>query len=102
MDNWVGKLGLLCEPKNRIGLLGSSYFIGIIASMLFVPALSDHIGRKKIFCGTMVVSIIGQIGLIYSHSLTVSTCFMVVLGMTWPGKRVTGINYILEFIPESN
>ena len=73
MDNWVQKLGLLCEPKNRIGLLGSSYFIGIISSMLFVPALSDHIGRKIIFCGTIVVSIIGQIGLMYSHSLTTST-----------------------------
>jgi len=70
MDNWVQKLGLLCEPKNRIGFLGSSYFIGIISAMLFVPALSDHIGRKKIFCATMIVSIIAQVGLVYSNTLT--------------------------------
>lgn len=27
--------------------------------------------------------------------------FMVLLGMTWPGKRVVGISYILEFFPEN-
>ena len=27
---------------------------------------------------------------------------MVLLGMTYAGKRITGFNYILEFIPDSN
>jgi len=98
--NWVDKLGLICEPQNKIGFLGSSYFLGIITSMLFVPALSDTYGRKKIFCITMMVSLIGQYGLITSDSLYKSTLYMILVGMTWPGKRVTGLNYILEFLPE--
>ena len=58
LNNWVIKLGLLCETKSRIGLLGSSYFVGIIAFIVFIPALSDRIGRKSIFCATMFASII--------------------------------------------
>jgi hypothetical protein len=26
---------------------------------------------------------------------------MIMLGATWPGKRVTGLNYILEFFPQA-
>lgn len=26
---------------------------------------------------------------------------MILLGMTWPGKRVTGLNFILEFFPQN-
>jgi hypothetical protein len=33
------------------------------------------------------------------NSLNISFGFMIVLGLTWPGKRVTGITYFLEFIP---
>ena len=37
LDNWVEKLGLLCETKERIGMLGSAYFIGILIALPFVP-----------------------------------------------------------------
>jgi len=100
LDNWVDKLGLLCESQKRVGFLGSSYFLGIIIAMIFIPYLSDIYGRKKIFCLTMVASIIGQVGLIVSTNLYSSTLYMVLLGMTWPGKRVTGLSYNLEFLPE--
>lgn len=68
--------------------------------MLVVPAMSDYFGRKNIFCATMIVSIIAQYGLINSSSIETSTMFMIMLGATWPGKRVTGLNFILEFFPE--
>jgi len=45
LDNWVNKMDLLCKPKSEIGFLGSSFFIGIIISIAFVPRLSDSIGR---------------------------------------------------------
>jgi len=99
IDNWVEKLSLLCETHEKVGFLGSSYFIGMITALLFVPALSDSYGRKSIFCVTMFFSVISQICLIYSNTLYMSTIFMFILGLTWPGKRVTGLNYALEFIP---
>ena len=97
--NWVDKLGLLCESHQRIGFLGSSYFIGVVIALMFVPALSDRIGRREMFCITLLVSIAAQIGLMWSNSLNISFAFMIILGLTWPGKRVTGITYFLEFIP---
>jgi Na+/melibiose symporter-like transporter len=69
--------------------------------MLVVPALSDFFGRKNIFCATMVLSIIAQYGLIVAKDLNTATIFMILAGATWPGKRVTGLNYLLEFIPEN-
>ena len=51
------------------------------------------------FCMTLLVSIAAQIGLMMSNSLNLSFAFMILLGLTWPGKRVTGITYFLEFIP---
>jgi len=37
LDNWVEKLGMLCERSDRIGMLGSAFFIGIIIGMFIVP-----------------------------------------------------------------
>ena len=58
IDNWVDKLGMLCSPQAKVGFLGSSYFVGILGAITFVPALSDYFGRKNILCATMIVSII--------------------------------------------
>lgn len=99
LDNWVEKLNLLCETHSNIGFLGSSYFIGMIMATTFVPPISDIYGRKSIYCTTMFFSVICQYMLITSDNLYTSTVWMFVLGLTWPGKRVTGLNYALEFIP---
>lgn len=57
LNNWVNKLGMLCESQSNIGFLGSSYYIGIVLAMLVIPALSDCYGRKTVFIWTMVLQI---------------------------------------------
>ena len=47
IDNWIEKWDLVCEPKSRIGFLGSCFFIGIILTIYFVPKWSDQSGRLK-------------------------------------------------------
>lgn len=37
LDNWVQKLDLLCESKERLGLLGSAYFVGVLTAMIIIP-----------------------------------------------------------------
>ena len=39
LDNWVlkDKLNLLCEPAWKIGFIASIYFIGVVATLIFVP-----------------------------------------------------------------
>lgn len=56
IDNWVEKFELLCEPKYKIGLIGSMYFIGVITTLTFVPLLADMCGRKGPFIITLIVS----------------------------------------------
>ena len=60
IENWVGpdKFNLLCEPKWKIGLLGSMFFIGVVATMLVLPPLSDAYGRRYTFLFTLILSII--------------------------------------------
>ena len=68
-DNWVEKYDLLCEPKMKIGLIGSMYFIGLIVFISFVPPLADRFGRRWIFITTLTVSIFAQLGLILTYDL---------------------------------
>jgi len=60
---------MLCESKFKIGLIGSMYFIGVVVTLIFIPALSDMFGRKVIFLVTHFIQIVAQIGFIFSSSL---------------------------------
>jgi len=43
--NWHQTLDLMCSPEWKVGLLGSIYFIGFAATLLWVPRLADMYGR---------------------------------------------------------
>jgi MFS family permease len=58
LENWVPKLNLLCEKKDRLGLLGSAFFAGILFGMMILPQLADKYGRKKVFNATIFLSIV--------------------------------------------
>lgn len=99
LDNWVQKFDMLCQPKEKVGMLGSAYFVGILLGLLIVPRLSDKYGRKAPFLGTMLLSFIAQTGLMVSHTLDSAIFFMLLTGCTFPGKNIVGLNYLLEFTP---
>lgn len=88
---------MLCTPHYKIGLLGSFFFIGVIAMMLVVPAIADSYGRRLPFIVTMAASVAAQSWLMMTSSLDVALGLMIVLGMTFPGKNVVGLAYLLEF-----
>ena len=54
-DNWVDKYDMLCEPKWKVGLIGSMYFAGVVVSMTFVGYLADLYGRKTPFVTSLIV-----------------------------------------------
>ena len=50
----------------------------------------------------MFISVLGQSGLIYiAESLSQALVFIMILGLSWPGKRIIGLGYILDFYPEA-
>jgi MFS family permease len=90
---------MLCESKARIGFLGACFFIGVIVSSTIVPVgfLSDIVGRKWPFVITLVVLAISCFGFIIATSLDQLYIFMLLLGTTFPGRLIVGINYAQEF-----
>jgi MFS family permease len=94
---------MLCESKARIGFLGACFFIGVLVASTVVPVglLADIYGRKWIFVGTLIVLIVACVGFIYAKSLEELYVYMFLLGTTFPGRIIVGINYAQEFQKES-
>lgn len=88
---------MLCEPRYKIGLLGSMYFIGVVTTLIFVPPLSDVYGRKVIFLITHIIQIIAQFGFVFSKTLVEAYVFEFLLGSCFAGRTIIGLNYLLEF-----
>jgi len=102
LDNWVEKLGLLCKSDSQIGFLGSCFFIGVIASILWVPKASDAHGRVPLIKGAFLCQLLAQLGLFYTRSFEMAFVLMAVIGMTHPCKNIICFNYVLESTPQRN
>jgi len=89
----------MCESKTRIGFLGACFFIGVIVASTIIPVgfLGDIVGRKWPFIATLVVLIIACTGFIFATSLDQLYIFMFLLGVSFPGRIIIGINYAFEF-----
>ena len=69
INNWVEKWDLICEPKEKIGFLGSCFFIGIIIAIYFVPKWADEHGRLKYILQAFGWQIVIQIGFIVATDI---------------------------------
>ena len=58
LDNWVSKLDLLCESDQRIGYIGSAFFVGLLSGLAFIPTVSDKFGRRPVFNICLIFSVI--------------------------------------------
>lgn len=90
---------MLCESKNRIGFLGACFFIGVLIASTILPVgfLSDVFGRKWIFVGTLAILVLSSFGFIIATTLDELYVYMFLLGVTYPGRMIVGINYAYEF-----
>ena len=55
LHNLYEKLDLSCQSKTNIGLIGSSIYIGWASSAFILPRIADIIGRKPVFCISMLI-----------------------------------------------
>ena len=55
LHNWVEKLDLTCASKEKIGWLGSAWFILWIPALMVVPRLADIYGRIWVWRIGMVI-----------------------------------------------
>jgi len=52
--NWVEKFDMLCEPRERQGMIGAFFFLGLMIGLMIIPKLADTYGRKSVFVTTML------------------------------------------------
>ena len=99
LNNWVDKLDLLCKPKHEIGYLGSSFFFGIVSSVIWVPLLSDKYGRAPLIIFVLSLQLVAYSGLYLTTNIKMAYVCLACLGMTFPGKHIVCFNYVLEITP---
>lgn len=93
---------MLCESKQRIGFLGACFFIGVLVASTVIPVglLSDMYGRKWIFVATLGILIVACTGFLFAKSIEELYVYMFLLGVSFPGRIIVGINFAQEFQKE--
>ena len=77
-------------------MIGSTFFIGVICSIVMIPKLADNYGRVQQIQLAIFLQCITQAGMLWTKSLYQAYFFMFLLGLTFPGKNIIWYNYILE------
>ena len=77
----MGKLGLECAGPSKIGLIASSYFIGWILTLTFLPRISDLFGRQKIIIGGNMIQVVAMSVVLFTNSYRMMIGALMTLGM---------------------
>lgn len=73
------------------------YFIGVVLSTVTAPPLADAFGRKMVIFGSNLVLITGLIGLLLSSDIYELYVFEALVGFSFGGLIIVGLNYLLEY-----
>ena len=100
LHNWVEKLDLFCEPKWKIGMMGSAFFIGWSASILILPRLSDVSGRKIFWRVGMTLQTLCFVLMFLTKSLNFMIIIFFSLGVLSSIRVGVGFAYFMEMLPQ--
>jgi Na+/melibiose symporter-like transporter len=87
----------MCGSDKYAKYFGVAIVAGILFSLLFVPNIADKSGRKSVFVYSLLLSLIVQFFLLLNESSMITLCLLGLIGLTWPGKTLVGLMYILDF-----
>lgn len=100
IHNWQDKLNLMCEPKWKIALIGSMFFVGWCCSLLWVPRLADVYGRKRLFILGMLWDLVTFTVIMFTNSLNVMIAAYAALGFNSSIRINIGWVYLMELMPK--
>lgn len=94
------RLDLVCTPSLLLGLIGSSFFIGLCVSTMIVPPLADKIGRKWLWRGSLITTVGCMVGMIFCKNIYLMIGLMFIAGFCTSGRFL--VNYVFgsEFLTE--
>ena len=100
INNWQQKFDMMCEPKFKIGMIGSSFFIGWCFSLLWIPRLADIYGRVILFRIAQVFDFILFTAFFLTNNLNVAIGIIFCIGFTTSIRLAAGYIFMLEFFPK--
>lgn len=100
--NWIDQLDLLCEDSWKVGIIGSCFFIGWCATLLWLPALTDKYGRKIYFWLSVVICVAAQVGMLFTNSLAMMCAMIGIQGLAASLRLNVGYVYLMELLPSSS
>jgi MFS family permease len=78
--NWAEQIGLICRPGWQIGMLGSVFFAGWCSTLLWMPQISDRIGRKTMFVYSLAINVVLYTMVMFTRSFKVMVVAFFLLG----------------------
>jgi hypothetical protein len=101
LHNLYEQLDLACESKAKIGLIGSSIYIGWTTSSFILPRVADIMGRKPVVCISMLIQTIAFIGIFFTDSINLAYFFMFLFGAASVGRTSISFLYLMEVLPKA-
>ena len=94
LNNWMVTLDLPCSDPAEFGMIGASYFIGMVISLIFMPRIADLYGRKNVIAASHFIQIAILPVLISMTNLMTAYLSYFVLGLGFAGSLSVSAIYI--------
>lgn len=102
LHNWVERLDLMCKPDWVVSMLSTAFWIGYIATMLWMPRIADVHGRKMIFAIGVSVSALLYTVVVFSKNFYLTLVAIFFFGVTNTIRTIIGFVYMSELMPKSS
>ena len=100
--NWILKFDLHCASKMKIGIIGSSPFIGWVTTLLWIPRLADVYGRYKIILIGNIVTLLALTMTVFTKSFPLLIASLITMGMTSTIRVQVQILFAYENMSRAN
>lgn len=99
-QGWIEQYSLYCQDNTRIGLIGSSFFIGCFIGSFILPRLADQVGRKPMFMLGLIINVFATVGLYFGRTSLVLYLFLILGGIGETGRYYVAYVYAVEIFTE--
>lgn len=90
--------GLLCEERWKISLIGATYYIGAVLTLILTSWLADTYGRRWVTVTALFILVAASLVILPTDNLTVLYVCSFFLGTT-QGGRFVAVTFLMEYIP---
>lgn len=103
LKNWIDDLNLRCVDRWKIGLFGSSFFMGNVIGSSVLSSYGDTIGRIPLMRISQSVTMTAYVYIVYfTRDITIICSLLFLIGLLTAWRLSLGYIYGQEIITETN